>query len=92
MKRALLPVVVALYAAMFLSSGYAEESGNSFGSAAGKAWKGVKSGSKEAWDGISEGSKEAWEATKEGSGEVWEATKEGVGKVGNSIGDAVSGD
>jgi hypothetical protein len=70
----------------------AEEGENSFGSAADKAWTGVKSGSKEAWDGVSEGSKEAWEATKEESGKVWKATKKGAKEAVDSVGDAISGE
>jgi len=103
MSKRLLSLTTALCLALALSAVQAEESDSSFGSAAGKAWDGVKSGSKQAWDGISEGGKEAWEATKEGSSDawdatkegssnVWEATKEGAGKVGNSIGNAVSGE
>jgi hypothetical protein len=94
-------VVISL--ATSLATANAGEIGSSFGSAADKAWGGVKSGSKQMWDGVSEGGKEAWEATKEGSGELWDttkrgssdlwqATKEGVGQAGDSIGEAISGD
>ncbi|MCU7916114.1 MAG: hypothetical protein KZQ65_09500 [Candidatus Thiodiazotropha sp. (ex Gloverina cf. vestifex)] len=75
-KNWLLILLIAL--SVFATSVNSDNSGSSFGSAVGKAWDGVKSGSKEAWDGVSEGSHEAWEATKEGSGEVWDATKEAL--------------
>ncbi|MCU7853069.1 MAG: hypothetical protein KZQ80_12755 [Candidatus Thiodiazotropha sp. (ex Monitilora ramsayi)] len=91
MKKRLL-LILSISLMVFVTSANSDDSGNSFGSAVGKAWDGVKSGSKEAWDGVSEGSREAWEATKEGSGEVWDATKEGAGNVGKSVSDAISGD
>jgi len=78
--------------ALFIQPVFAEESGNSLGSAAGKTWEGVKTGSKEIWDGVSEGSKEAWEATKEGSSEAWEATKEGTKTLRKKVGGAISGE
>jgi hypothetical protein len=77
---------------LFIQPVIAEESGNSLGSAAGKTWEGVKTGSKEIWDGVSEGSKEAWEATKEGSSEAWDATKEGTKTLRKKVGGAISGE
>ena len=90
--RKRMAIVLAISLVVPFGNSLAEESGSSFGSAVGKAWDGIKSGSKQAWDGVSEGSSEAWEATKEGSGEAWESTKEGVVKVRKSVGDAISGD
>lgn len=88
-KYAILFIFVAALVTVTYAAGEKE---NSFGSAADKAWTGVKSGSKEAWDGVSEGGKEAWEATKDESGKVWKATKEGAKEVVDSVGDAISGE
>jgi len=93
MIRYLMPVLLAcLLAPMHPAHAEESESGKSLGAAAGKAWDGVKTGSREAWEAAKEGGGEAWDATKEGSKEVWEATKEGADALRKKVGGAISGE